>query len=100
MAGVSRHRAARRACRTAAWEPCNLQWLLPTSARRRVEHPFFARLYLRMASSRKARGEDEHRRRLLEGLSGRVIEVGSGNGLNFPFYPDTVSEVVAVEPEL
>jgi len=66
----------------------------------KVEHPFFARFYLRMASSRKARGEDEHRRRLLEGLTGRVIEVGSGNGLNFPFYPDTVSEVVAVEPEL
>jgi hypothetical protein len=38
----------------------------------RVEHPFFARFYLRMASGRKSRGEDEHRRRLLEGLSGRV----------------------------
>jgi ubiquinone/menaquinone biosynthesis C-methylase UbiE len=65
----------------------------------KVEHPFFARIYLRMASGRKARGEDEHRRRLLEGLSGRVIEVGAGNGLNFAFYPDTVTEVVAVEPE-
>jgi ubiquinone/menaquinone biosynthesis C-methylase UbiE len=65
----------------------------------RVRHPLFARFYLRMASGRKARGEDEHRRRLLEGLSGRVIEVGAGNGLNFPFYPDTVTEVVAIEPE-
>jgi ubiquinone/menaquinone biosynthesis C-methylase UbiE len=65
----------------------------------KVEHPLFARFYLRMASGRKARGEDEHRRHLLEGLSGRVIEVGAGNGLNFPFYPDTVTEVVAVEPE-
>jgi ubiquinone/menaquinone biosynthesis C-methylase UbiE len=65
----------------------------------KVEHPLFARFYLRMASSRKARGEDEQRGRLLEGLSGRVIEVGAGNGLNFPFYPDTVTEVVAVEPE-
>jgi ubiquinone/menaquinone biosynthesis C-methylase UbiE len=69
------------------------------AAEEKVEHPFFARFYLRMASGRKARGEDEHRRRLLEGLSGRVIEVGAGNGLNFPFYPDTVTEVVAVEPE-
>jgi ubiquinone/menaquinone biosynthesis C-methylase UbiE len=65
----------------------------------KVEHPLFARFYLRMASSRKARGEDEYRRKLLTGLSGRVIEVGAGNGLNFPFYPEAVDEVVAVEPE-
>src|SRR3954467_5125147 len=65
----------------------------------KVEHPFFARFYLRMASGPKARGEDEYRRELLEGLSGRVIEVGAGNGLNFPLYPETVEEVVAVEPE-
>jgi SAM-dependent methyltransferase len=65
----------------------------------RVRHPLFARLYLRMASSRKSHGEDEYRRELLGGLSGRVIEVGAGNGLNFPFYPETVDEVVAVEPE-
>src|SRR5215212_6013048 len=65
----------------------------------KVEHPFFARFYLRMASGRKAKGEDEYRRRLLAGLSGRVIEVGAGNGLNFPCYPDTVERVLAVEPE-
>jgi ubiquinone/menaquinone biosynthesis C-methylase UbiE len=41
----------------------------------------------------------EHRQRLLEGLSGRVIEVGAGNGLNFTYYPETVTEVIAVEPE-
>jgi ubiquinone/menaquinone biosynthesis C-methylase UbiE len=65
----------------------------------KVEHPFFARFYLRMTSGRKAAGEDEYRRELLAGLSGRVIEVGAGNGLNFPLYPETVDEVVAVEPE-
>jgi ubiquinone/menaquinone biosynthesis C-methylase UbiE len=65
----------------------------------KVHHPIFARLYLRMTKSRKARGEEEHRRRLLAGLSGRVIEVGAGNGLNFAFYPETVTEVIAVEPE-
>lgn len=64
-----------------------------------VNHPLFARFYLRMASSRKARGEDEYRRRLLAGLTGRVIEVGAGNGLNFPCYPESVEQVVAVEPE-
>jgi ubiquinone/menaquinone biosynthesis C-methylase UbiE len=65
----------------------------------KVHHPIFARLYLRMTKSRMSRGEEEHRRRLLAGLSGRVIEVGAGNGLNFRFYPETVTEVLAVEPE-
>ncbi|MHB1536989.1 MAG: class I SAM-dependent methyltransferase [Solirubrobacteraceae bacterium] len=45
------------------------------------------------------RGGAEHRRRLLAGSSGRVIEVGAGNGANFAHYPSTVAEVVAVEPE-
>jgi ubiquinone/menaquinone biosynthesis C-methylase UbiE len=36
---------------------------------------------------------------LLAGLSGRVVEVGAGNGANFRHYPRTVEEVVAVEPE-
>jgi ubiquinone/menaquinone biosynthesis C-methylase UbiE len=44
-------------------------------------------------------GQREHRRELLDGLSGRVLEVGAGNGLNFEHYPGTVAEVVAVEPE-
>jgi ubiquinone/menaquinone biosynthesis C-methylase UbiE len=65
----------------------------------KVDNPFFARVYLRMTSGRKAKGEDEHRRRLLAGLSGTVIEVGAGNGLNFPHYPETVQRVLAVEPE-
>jgi ubiquinone/menaquinone biosynthesis C-methylase UbiE len=36
---------------------------------------------------------------MLAGLAGRVIEVGAGHGANFPFYPSSVSAVVAVEPE-
>jgi ubiquinone/menaquinone biosynthesis C-methylase UbiE len=40
-----------------------------------------------------------HRDQLLAGLSGRVVEVGAGNGANFRHYPPTVEEVVAVEPE-
>lgn len=35
----------------------------------------------------------------LAGLTGRVLEVGAGTGTNFAFYPDTVTEVVACEPE-
>jgi ubiquinone/menaquinone biosynthesis C-methylase UbiE len=39
------------------------------------------------------------RDKLLAGLSGRVVEVGAGNGANFRHYPQAVEEVVAVEPE-
>src|SRR5512139_1452404 len=63
-----------------------------------VRHPVFARVYLRLARKRHV-PEDLHRRRLLAGLSGTVIEVGAGSGLNFSLYPDTVDSVLAVEPE-
>ena len=39
------------------------------------------------------------REELLAGLTGEVIEVGAGNGLNFAHYPTTVTGVHAVEPE-
>ncbi|HEY7830960.1 MAG TPA: hypothetical protein VIC06_10400 [Solirubrobacteraceae bacterium] len=52
-----------------------------------------------MAEIGERRGGAEHRRRLLAGLSGRVIEVGAGSGANFSHYPASVSEVIAVEPE-
>src|SRR5919199_592486 len=64
-----------------------------------VHHPIFARLYERIASTADRRGADEHRRKLLNGLAGRIIEVGAGNGANFPYYPTSVEQVVAVEPE-
>jgi len=64
-----------------------------------VHHPLFARLYARFSPRTDAGGAGEHRRELLGGLSGRVIELGAGNGLNFGYYPETVTEVVAVEPE-
>jgi SAM-dependent methyltransferase len=63
-----------------------------------VHHPIFARLFDRLV--RKADPQQaDHRRELLAGLSGRVIEVGAGNGINFANYPPEVTEVVAVEPE-
>jgi ubiquinone/menaquinone biosynthesis C-methylase UbiE len=46
-----------------------------------------------------AGGLAELRAELLAGLSGEVVEVGAGNGLNFPHYPTTVTSVVAVEPQ-
>jgi SAM-dependent methyltransferase len=63
-----------------------------------VDNPLFARLWTTMS-----RHEPESLRRLrrenLAGLSGRVLEVGAGTGTNFACYPDTVVEIVALEPE-
>jgi ubiquinone/menaquinone biosynthesis C-methylase UbiE len=39
------------------------------------------------------------RRELVAGLSGRVVEVGAGNGVGFAYYPESVDAVIAVEPE-
>ncbi|MEU2789980.1 class I SAM-dependent methyltransferase [Streptomyces sp. NPDC007100] len=65
-----------------------------------VHHPVFAHWYARYApfADRHA-GLAGLRRDLLAGLSGRVIEIGAGTGANFSYYPGTVSEVVAIEPE-
>ncbi|MFI6927066.1 class I SAM-dependent methyltransferase [Nonomuraea spiralis] len=65
----------------------------------RFQNPRFARAYERMSAEAERRGVAGHRRRLLSGLSGRVLEIGAGNGMNFAHYPTTVHEVVAVEPE-
>ena len=63
-----------------------------------LQHPLFARMWTVMSAHetpllRRLRGEN------LAGLSGRVLEVGAGTGTNFAYYPDTVSEVIALEPE-
>ncbi|WP_394435779.1 class I SAM-dependent methyltransferase [Streptomyces sp. SGAir0957] len=68
------------------------------AARDGARHPVFARYYARF-SERAEPSMAPVRSELLGGLSGRVIEVGAGNGLNFSYYPGTVSEVVAIEPE-
>jgi SAM-dependent methyltransferase len=63
-----------------------------------VDNPLFARVWKTMSKY-----EPEAVRRLrvenLCGLTGRVLEVGAGTGTNFALYPDTVVEVVAIEPE-
>jgi len=62
-------------------------------------HPVFARVYERLSVLMDRAGAAEHRRVLAAGLSGRVIEVGAGNGRMFAHYPPEVTDVVAVEPE-
>ncbi|ORB83634.1 SAM-dependent methyltransferase [Mycobacterium kansasii] len=64
----------------------------------RFEHPFFARIWPIIAAH-EAQAVRDLRRENLSGLTGRVLEVGAGVGTNFAYYPQTVAEVVAVEPE-
>lgn len=63
-----------------------------------VRNPVFARLFVRLRRNEPAE-QVEYRRELLRGLSGRVVDVGAGDGANFEHFPDSVTEVVAVEPE-
>jgi hypothetical protein len=43
-----------------------------------LERPRFARMYLRAAKTADQRGASDHRRRLLQGLAGTVVELGAG----------------------
>jgi len=63
-----------------------------------ITRPRFARMYLRNAPKAEERGATDHRRRLLEGLSGTVVVVGAGLGLNYAHYPSGVPVLIAVEP--
>lgn len=64
-----------------------------------LQHPRFAKFYLRMRAAAERHGRAELRDRLLTDLTGRVIERGCGNGLNVAHYPSTVTEVLAREPD-
>jgi SAM-dependent methyltransferase len=66
---------------------------------RPVHHPIFARLWPRLVARAEALGQRDHRQELLAGLRGRVLEVGAGTGINFKYYPASVTEVIATEPE-
>jgi len=69
------------------------------SADVKVSHPLCARLYVKQAEAAEARGLADQRRRMLRGLTGRVVEIGAGNGMNFAHYPAQVTAVEAFEPD-
>jgi SAM-dependent methyltransferase len=52
-----------------------------------------------VAVNHEARSVRRLREENLAGLSGRVLEVGAGIGTNFALYPDSVEQVIAIEPE-
>jgi len=39
-----------------------------------------------------------YRRRLLSAAEGRVLEIGVGSGLNLPFYADTTTQLIGLDP--
>ncbi|MFG1627172.1 class I SAM-dependent methyltransferase [Kribbella sp. NPDC049227] len=65
----------------------------------RGSHPVFARIYARVRPGLDEHGVAGHRKRLLDGLAGEIVEIGAGDGGNFAHYPAEVTRVIAVEPE-
>ncbi|MHB1468745.1 MAG: class I SAM-dependent methyltransferase [Solirubrobacteraceae bacterium] len=63
---------------------------------RREEHPLFARVWSRVAGFVVP---EQRRRELLAGATGRMLEIGAGDGRSFAHYPAAVTELVAIEPE-
>lgn len=71
---------------------------MTASAASEVDNRFFARIWPFVASH-EAEAVRALRRENLAELTGRVLEVGAGIGTNFALYPQSVEEVVALEPE-
>jgi ubiquinone/menaquinone biosynthesis C-methylase UbiE len=64
-----------------------------------MAHPIVAALYDRMLARAEHAGLAERRAELLAGLSGEVLEIGAGTGLNLARYPASPARVVLVEPD-
>lgn len=62
----------------------------------------YADLVLPRIIDRVMRGKDfpEIRARVTARLEGEVLEIGFGSGLNVPYYPPSVTRVMAVDPAL
>ncbi|MBA3743764.1 methyltransferase domain-containing protein [Sporichthya sp.] len=62
------------------------------------EHKIFAACYDRMLASIEKKVLGRRREALLAGLTGRVLDVGAGTGVNIPFFK-SASTVVLAEPD-
>lgn len=61
---------------------------------------FGASIYERALRKTERAGLSEWRARLLGDLTGKVLEIGAGTGLNLEHYPETVTRLVLVEPDI
>ncbi|GAB7388445.1 class I SAM-dependent methyltransferase [Bacillaceae bacterium] len=59
---------------------------------------FFAKYYDALLEPWERKGFREIRKKLVGKARGKVLEIGSGTGLNFPYY-EQAETVVAIEPE-
>lgn len=74
---------------------------IPTTNNRQLimNHPLLARIYDTVLAPTERLGVRDQRRRLMEGLTGKIVEIGAGTGLNIPLYPATADEIHALEPD-
>jgi SAM-dependent methyltransferase len=79
--GVHRRRAARRLGAMGLWGQ------------------IWAACYDRMMAGPERLAFGAHRRALLAGVEGRVVEIGAGTGANLPFYGPGVTRLALVEPD-
>jgi ubiquinone/menaquinone biosynthesis C-methylase UbiE len=61
-------------------------------------HPIFAALYDFFCEKIEKKGLTRYREKAAGGATGRVIEIGTGTGRNFPFY-GAIARLIATEPD-
>lgn len=67
-------------------------------------HPLFARLYDPVMRPAERILLTEHRRYLVEGISGEVLDLGAGTGAMFPYFAEAIADnssisLTAIEPD-
>src|SRR4051812_50135333 len=64
-----------------------------------VRSRLFALTYDRMSAGGERAGLAELRQGLLEGATGRVVEIGAGTGANLAWYGSAIESLTVTEPE-
>lgn len=60
----------------------------------------FSRFYDNIMKDAEEKGLRDWRKTLLQNLSGEVLEIGCGTGANLPFYSNSITRLVLVEPNI
>lgn len=63
------------------------------------QRSLFGKVFAVVGPRMDARGALDHRGKLVEKAHGVVIEIGAGYGATFALYPETVSSLLALEPD-